>query len=67
MMAWWLWNKSAYNNYELLYVHNLLVENCYIVVGEHLKKKLNLNFIFIESMRVQMSTTWEKKILWGIT
>ena len=67
MMAWWLWNKSAYNNYELLYVHNLSVENCYIVVGEHLKKKLNLNFIFIESMRVQMSTTWEKKILWGIT
>ena len=25
------------------------------------QKKLNLNFIFIESMRVQMSTTWKKK------
>ena len=37
-MAWWLWNKSAYNNYEPLYAHDLSVENCYMVVGERFKK-----------------------------
>ena len=62
MMTWWPWNKPAYNDYELLYAHDLFVENCYMVAGEYfLKKTKSKNFIFIESMHVQMSTTWKKK------